>query len=63
MLQGCLVELPPVIISKLLMRGAHIKVSAVSPLLGQHRSILRTLRQLSNHLLQMVKREICMMMD
>ena len=62
MLQGCLVKQTPVIICKLLMRGAHIKIGAVSPLLGQHRPILRTLRQLSDHLLQMSDSHICLIM-
>lgn len=55
MLHGSLVELTPVIVCELLTRRSHIKVGAISPLLGQHGPILRTLWQLSYRLLQMLE--------
>lgn len=53
MLHCSMIELAPVIICKLLLHGADIQVGAVSPLLGQHGTVMSTLGHLSYHFLQM----------
>lgn len=57
MLHCSMIELAPLIICELLLHGADIQVGAVSPLLGQHGSVMSTLGHLSHHLLQVPNAE------